>query len=156
MASATASRLPSAPVRRAGGVGGERVEGVGVGAQALAGGGERAIEVGALAAQQRQDVVAQAAAAIGAIVVGRIAHDVEGARGQVGLDVGARHGEQRAHQPEVAPDRSDAAGGCHRAEAAGAGAADQAIEQRLGLVAGGVADGDGAGAGAPASATSAS
>ena len=85
-----------------GGVGGDGVERVGVGAQAIAGVGERAIEIGALAAEQRQHLVAQAAAAIGAIVVGRIADDGERARAHVGFDLGARDGEERAHQPQLA------------------------------------------------------
>ena len=69
---------------------GDGIERVGVGAQAIAGLGERAIEVGALAAEQRQHVVAQAAASIGAILVGRIAHDGERERAHVRFDFVAR------------------------------------------------------------------
>ncbi len=124
------------------------VEKLGVLAQALAQPHQRAVEVRPLLAQERHDALADAAAPKTQILVRRIADHRQPLRGDVALDLGAGHLEQRAD--EVQPFGVDA-GGRHRAErparrhrteAARAGAPQQVVEQGLGLIGRGVAERD--------------
>ena len=123
---------PVAPARGGGERSGGGVEG---GARVGRAGGdpqERVVDVRVLGAQEREHAVAHADTQVAIVAVHRVVDDGERVARDVGVDVGAVHAEQRA--------RDEASAGWNPGQAGEPGAAQEAHQHGLDLIAARVAD----------------